>query len=150
MSRTQVFSLFDNETGELIARNESVVNNYKLGEDWIVMYQKRLRQLAETVPNLSTIKVYMYLASAQSFDNYIYTTTKQVSLDLDMTYKTTWLAVKWLEDNHYLRRVTPNGVPAFMLNPDVTTKGAKTLQAKKAAWSMTFPVRPEVEQRETD
>lgn len=127
------FRLFEDD-GSLVAK--TVRKGTMLGEGWFVMYKEAVQRLLKECPNFATFKVFIQLASYQTYDVYVYVSIRQVATDLGMTYRTAWGCVKWLEAHKYLRRELQNGTPVFLLNHLVTTCGKKSLPAKSKLWSI--------------
>lgn len=129
------FSLFDDDDN-LVAKHTTYGD--VLSEGWIVMYKKPLQHLVLHCTEYSKVRVFAYLSSLQSYDSVVYTTISDVSKQLNLNYKTTWNAIIWLEKNQYLIRTVKNGSSGFILNPQITTCGKKSLKEKKFAWKMSF------------
>lgn len=133
----QVFSLFDELTGELVSRTETTRKNL-IGDEWIVVYDKMLKKLLEDNPPYAIVRVYLKLALMQTFDTHIVTTIANVARELGMTYKTAWQSFKWLEENEYLKKSELRGMATYLLNPNFTTRGRASLAEKRAKWQMSF------------
>lgn len=129
------FSLFDDD-GFLVKKSISFEENLK--EGWIVMYKEPLRKLITECKEYSKVKVFIYLSSLQTYDSLVFTTITSISKNLNMTYKTCWSCIKWLEEKNYLKRVERDGINGFLINPKVSTYGKKSLKEKNALWSMDF------------
>ena len=132
----QEFNLFDDYTGEHILRSVKKVKP-KLGRGWMAFYKKALKTLIQRVPNLSTLKVYLHLASKQTYQMFVMTTYSQIQKDLKMSSSTVYEALKWLKENEYLQVHSVEGNTGFLLNSNVTTQGAQTRKTKAEIWSLT-------------
>lgn len=127
------FTLFDDE-GTVI--KSTTYSEEGLNAGWVVMYQRGILSLLNKCKELTKLKVFMFLASQQTFDSIVVTNMAFVARELKMSYKSAWLAVKWLEENKVLKRVVKNGVSGFLLNPKYTTCGRKSLKEKRALWKI--------------
>ena len=122
--------LIDDVTGEFISSNEQKLGT-KLKEGWIVVYKKALVKLLEECPNFATLKVYLRIASAQTYDTITYITTPYIAKTLGMTYQTAWNAVKWLIRNKYIKKSqNKTGANGFIVNPFVSTCGKHNFDEK--------------------
>lgn len=137
MSIKKIYSEVDEVSGEVLKHFETNQTS-RLGGDWIVMYQSAITKLVTECPKLSIMKVYLTLAGKQTFGTHVVVTISALAKELELDYKTTWAAVKWLEDNQYIKREVIDGVTAFLLNPNHTTKGKDSLPEKTLRWSMSF------------
>lgn len=129
------YNLFD-DYGELIS--STVRRKPRLRGDWIVFYKKPLRKLAEEAPDLATVKIYLWLASKQTFEDYVMTTRKQISITLGFTRQTVAKAIAWLTAHHYLTEQDVEGNRGYLLNPDITVKGAGKKESVSKRWRMVF------------
>ena len=126
--------LIDEETGEFISSNEQKLGT-KLKEGWIVVYKKALVRLLDECPNFATLKVYLRIASAQTYDTITYITTPYIAKTLGMTYQTAWNAVKWLVRNKYIKKSqNKTGANGFIVNPFVSTCGKGNFDEKANAF----------------
>ena len=126
------YSLFDDQ-GRLISK--TVRKKAKLKGDWIVFYKQPLRKLIErTDIEPSILRIYFWLASKQTFENYVMVTRKKIAKDLNLSRNTVFKALKFLQNEGYLKIVDLDGNTGFLLNPVVTVKGAKQKFEKMTMW----------------
>lgn len=127
------FNLFDEFTGEQqfhsIKRKKS-----NLGGGWVAFYKKALKKLVNDVPNLSTLRVYLLLATKQTYQKFVMTTQVQVQKELNMSNSTVYEALKWLKDNKYIQQHNVEGNIGYLLNADVTNCGGANKTKKKELW----------------
>ena len=134
MSTIKQFSLYDEKTGELISRTTRKEVK-KIEGDWIVFFAKPLTKLIEQTNESAIIRVYLWLASKQTFNDYVLVTRKAIVDSLKISRMTCYRSIKWLVDNGYISEVTLNGNKGFFLNPNVTTKGSKNFKDKRNKWA---------------
>ena len=135
MGIVRQISLIDEETGEFISSNQQKLGS-KLKEGWIVVYKRALIKLLDDCPNCATLKVYLRIAAAQTYDTITYITTPYVAKSLGITYQTAWNAVRWLVNNGYLRKTSnPTGATGFIVNPLVSTCGKHNYDEKVDAFA---------------
>lgn len=125
------YSLFTDD-GELIST--TLTKKPRLAGDWVVFYKGQLKKLAESNVEASTLRVYLWLASKQTFENYVMTTRKTIAEKLNLSKITVHRAINWLIENQYLIEAKVEGNVGYLLNPDVTTKGAKNKAERKGLW----------------
>lgn len=146
MSTIKQFSLYDEKTGELISRTTRKEIK-KIEGDWIVFFAKPLTKLIEQTNESAIIRVYLWLASKQTFNDYVLVDRKTIYESLKISRMTCYRSIKWLVDNGYILEITHDGNKGFFLNPNVTTKGNKNFKAKKNKWSFDI-LKKDI--RETD
>ena len=134
MSTVKQFSLYDEKTGELISRTTRKEIK-RIEGDWIVFFTKPLAKLVEQTNESAIIRVYLWLASKQTFNDYVMTTRNAIVDSLKISRMTCYRAIKWLVNNGYISEVTLDGNKGFFLNPNVTTKGSKNFKDKRNKWS---------------
>ena len=125
------YSLFTDD-GELIST--TLTKKPRLAGDWIVFYKGQLKKLAESNVEASTLRVYLWLASKQTFENYVMTTRSTIAEKLNLSKITVHRAINWLICNGYLIEAKVEGNVGYLLNPDITTKGAKNKAEKQTLW----------------
>lgn len=125
------YSLFTDD-GELIST--TLTKKPRLAGDWIVFYKGQLKRLAESQVEASTLRVYLWLASKQTFENYVMTTRATIATKLNLSKITVHRAINWLIENQYLIEAKVEGNVGYLLNPDITTKGAKNKAERKGLW----------------
>lgn len=125
------FILKDNE-GNILKKTSSYVEQLK--EGWIVMYKEPLKKLVMECKEYSKVRVFIYIASLQTYDTLVFVSIADVARNIGITYKTAWSCVKWLEEHQYLCRIERDGICGFLINPDFSTCGKKTSKLKKELW----------------
>lgn len=125
------FTLFDDE-GTII--KSTTYSDEGLNTGWIVMYKKNIIEILNKCKELTKLKVFMFLASQQTYDSIVVANMAYISKQLKISYKSTWLAIKWLEENQIVVRIVKNGVHGFLINPKYTTCGRKSLKEKRSLW----------------
>ena len=133
MSEVMQFSLYDEKTGELISK--TIKKKIRIEGDWIVFFAKPLTKLVQDTSESAIIRVYLWLASKQTFNDYVIVDRKTIYETLKISRMSCYKALKWLIKNNYIQEIKENGIKGFFLNPNVTTKGSKNFKAKKSKWS---------------
>lgn len=129
------FSQF-NAKGELVSETVTA-RPRQLGGEWIVFYKKALKQLVMDCPALSVCRIYLYLASKQTFETFVIVTPAKIMADLQIARKTFYDGIKWLKENGYVQQHEHDGNIAWLLNPSKTTRGSGKQSVKNALWSLT-------------
>jgi len=125
-----------NRKGELLS--DTVTSRpRRLEGEWIVFYKKPLKQLAISAPPLSVLRIYLYLASKQTFETYVIVTPTKIMQDLGMAKRTFYDGIKYLKENGYVQQHEHDGNIAWLLNPTLTTRGRGNHAVKNALWSLT-------------
>ena len=125
-----------NANGELLS--DTVTSRpRRLEGEWIVFYKKPLKQLAISAPPLSVLRIYLYLASKQTFETYVIVTPAKIMSDLGMAKRTFYDGIKYLKENGYVQQHEHDGNIAWLLNPTLTTRGRGNNSVKNALWSLT-------------
>lgn len=125
-----------NAVGELIS--DTVTSRpRRLEGEWIVFYKKPLKRLAIDAPPLSVLRVYLYLASQQTFETYVLVSPKKIMQDLEMARRTFYDAVRYLKENGFVQQHEHNGNIAWLINPTLSTRGRGNQTVKNALWSLT-------------
>ena len=125
-----------NAKGELLS--DTVTSRpRRLEGEWIVFYKKPLKQLAISAPPLSVLRIYLYLASKQTFETYVIVTPAKIMQDLGMAKRTFYDGIKYLKENGYVQQHEHDGNIAWLLNPTLTTRGRGNNSVKNALWSLT-------------
>ena len=109
----------------------------RLEGEWIVFYKKPLKQLAISAPPLSVLRIYLYLASKQTFETYVIVTPAKIMADLGMAKRTFYDGIKYLKENGYVQQHEHDGNIAWLLNPTLTTRGRGNNTVKNALWTLT-------------
>ena len=124
---------FDAETGEVY--KEFVTFGTQNGEGWVIMYREGLETLVKNAPP-SALKVFLHLAIRQPFEGGVKISKKAVADNLELSRTVVWQGFKWLKENNYIKERTTDGLPEFLLNPNVTTCGRKRKEKIKL-WEET-------------
>lgn len=126
------FNLFEDD-GKLVS--STISRRKKLGGDWVAFYKGPLKSLAEADVPAATLRVYLWLASKQTFDKFVMTTPTAIANALGLTYESIRKSIRWLETNQYLQVHKIEGNNGYLLNPEKTTRGAKGNADKKLIWA---------------
>lgn len=126
------FSLFDDD-GTLIKSTEYSVEGFD--RSWFIMYKATTEQMLSKFSELTKLKVFMFILSQQTFDSLVITNMKYIAKTLGISYKSTWLAVKWLIENDFIKKVEKNGNKGFIINPYYSACGRKSLKERKEVWN---------------
>lgn len=125
-----------NAKGELLS--DTVTSRpRRLEGEWVVFYKKPLKQLAISAPPLSVLRIYLYLASKQTFETYVIVTPSKIMQDLGMAKRTFYDGIKYLKENGYVQQHEHDGNIAWLLNPTLTTRGRGNNAVKNTLWSLT-------------
>lgn len=125
-----------NRKGELIS--DTVTSKpRRLEGEWIVFYKKPLKQLAVDAPPLSILRIYLYLASKQTFETYVLVSPTKIMRDLGISKKTFYDGIKYLKENGYVQQHEHEGNIAWLLNPNLTTRGRGNNDVKNSLWTLT-------------
>lgn len=134
------FSLFevDPETGEKRTISDTVSRRRgtQFGDDWVVLQNKAINKLLDEGASYSALRLYLKLVSMQDYGKEIRVSKPYLYKSLDMHRKSFADALKWLEDNGFVREIEVQGQLAFVLNPDHTAKGSSSLKARRGIWSL--------------
>lgn len=135
------YSLFDDITGEVVSHYNGPKTN-AIGEEWIFMFKDAMRRLIDEGASYSVMKTFIYISSLQVMNQtYVVVTKAHIRQYLQMSRKTLWESLKWLQEHHFLQESTHNGSCAFLLNPEVTGCGKTAVSNRKRAWSMNLKLR---------
>lgn len=103
----------------------------------MAFYKKPLKKLAIDAPANSVYRVYLYLASKQTFQTFVIVSPKKIMQDLGITDKTYYSAISYLKENGYIQQHEHDGNIAWLLNPNITAKGSANQPVRNALWSIT-------------
>lgn len=131
----QEINLFDN-AGNQIYSGLKKTNNKTLGSGWVAFYKKKIRQLINECPNLSTMKVYMWLASKQTLEALVMATPQGIIEATSMSRERVFSALKWLQDNDYIQKHQADGNIGWLLNPKVTVNGGEQKKRRSEIWDL--------------
>lgn len=100
------------------------------------MYKKAIRKLLKDYPTYATMRLYLYLSSKQTFQKCVLVTAAKAMEDLNMAQSTYFEAVKWLVEHDYMQRYVVDGVPGWLINPNVSGCVSKSVKSKKELWAL--------------
>lgn len=125
-------SVYDEGTGELI--REVVTRGSPNGRGWVIVYTEKVQELLFKCNSAATLKIFMYLAVNQQFEERGFITTKAaVQEKLGITKKTCIEAFNWLKENMIINETRVNGCSEFMVNPRYVTVG-RDKKAREKEW----------------
>ena len=129
------FQIVDTVTGEITGKvlNETVNYGTQNGDGWMIVYREAFMRLTLEATSPSVLRVFNSLMTKQPFEGGIKTTKKAIADELNISYDSVMVAFKWLKEHKYIKETKTNGVPEFLLNPNVTTCG-KNKKAKIELW----------------
>ena len=129
-------SLFDSETGELLGEH-TFIKGSPLGEGYVVIYTKAIQYLLESNASYTAIRIFLQLMSMQDFGVEIIASKKYLYTKLGICKNAFFKAISWLKQHNFIIETTSLGNTAFILNPNVTTCGTKSLAQKRQIWSLS-------------
>lgn len=105
------------------------------GKGWSIMYNDKILQLVKKCDSAATLRVFMYLAAGQQFEEKGMITTKvAVQQSLGITKPTCLNAFKWLKENFIINEYrNEGGYTEFMVNPEYVTVG-KDKKKRQREW----------------
>lgn len=125
-------SIYDEGTGELV--REVVTRGSPNGRGWVIVYTENVQELLLKCNSATTLKVFMYLAVNQQFEERGFITTKAaVQEKLGITKPTCIAAFNWLKENMIINEYRVNGCTEFMVNPRYVTVG-RDKKAREKEW----------------
>lgn len=125
-------SVYDESTGELI--REVLTRGSPNGKGWVIVYTENTQELLLKCNSAATLKVFMFLAMNQQFEERGFVTTKKyVQEKLGIDKKTCICAFNWLKENMVINEYRNNGVTEFMVNPRYVTVG-RDKKAREKEW----------------
>jgi len=125
-------AVYDESTGELI--REVLTRGSPNGKGWVIVYTENTQELLLKCNSAATLKVFMFLAMNQQFEERGFVTTKKyVQEKLGIDKKTCICAFNWLKENMVINEYRNNGVTEFMVNPRYVTVG-RDKKAREKEW----------------
>lgn len=125
-------AVYDESTGELI--REVLTRGSPNGKGWVIVYTENTQELLLKCNSAATLKVFMFLAMNQQFEERGFVTTKKyVQEKLGIDKKTCICAFNWLKENMVINESRINGVTEFMVNPRYVTVG-RDKKAREKEW----------------
>ncbi len=125
-------TVYDGETGEVL--REVVSRGSPNGKGWVIVYTQNVQELLLKCNSAATLKVFMYLAVNQQFEERGFITTKAaVQEKLGITKPTCIEAFNWLKENMIINETRVNGCTEFMVNPRYVTVG-RDKKAREKEW----------------
>lgn len=128
---TEILTYDDN--GDVTARK--FFRGSSNGKGWSIMYNDKILELITKCTSGATLRVFMYLAAGQQFEERGMITTKvAVQQRLKITKQTCLEAFKWLKQNFIINEYrTEGGYTEFMVNPEYVTIG-KDKKKRQKEW----------------
>lgn len=112
----------EEDTGNVI--HDSISKGSQNGKGFVLMYTDKILHLLKECQSASTLKVFMYLATGQQYeDRGMITTKKAVQESLGITKPTCLEAFRWLKEHFIVNECKVNGCTEFMVNPEYVTIG---------------------------
>lgn len=134
------FSLFevDPETGEKLPLSDTVTRRRgtQFGDDWVVLQNKAIQKLLSENASYSALRLYLKFVSLQDYGKEIRVSKPYLYKSLNMHRKSFADALKWLEEEGFVKEIEVQGQLAFVLNPEHTAKGSSSLKARRGIWSL--------------
>lgn len=130
------YNLFDQRGNMTLHSKYKLPKQGKLGGGWVAFYKRSIRALIDECPNFSTMKVYMYIASKQTYQKCAIVKNTHIMKTLHMSSSTVFEALKWLRENDYLQRYEIDGNTGWLLNPSVTGCGGNSKKSKEKLWRL--------------
>lgn len=130
------FNLFDAEGNQTLHSQYKLPKTGKLGGGWVAFYKRSIRNLIAECPNFSTMKVYLYIASKQTYQKCAIVKNAHIMKMLNMSSSTVHEALKWLRDHDFMQRYTIDGNTGWLLNPSVTGCGGNSKKSKERLWRL--------------
>lgn len=125
-------TIMDSDTGEVY--REVTTRGSPNGKGWVIVYTENVQELLLKCSSAATLKVFMYLALNQQFEERGFITTKAaVQEKLGITKKTCIEAFNWLKENMVINEYRVNGCTEFMVNPRYVTVG-RDKKAREKEW----------------
>jgi len=125
-------AVYDESTGELI--REVLTRGSPNGKGWVIVYTENTQELLLKCNSAATLKVFMFLAMNQQFEERGFVTTKKyVQETLGIDKKTCICAFNWLKENMIINETRVNGCTEFMVNPRYVTVG-RDKKAREKEW----------------
>lgn len=114
--------IYDGESGEVFS--DTTRTGSSNGKGWSIMYNSKILELITSCTSAATLRVFMYLAAGQQFEERGMVTTKKAVQEYLKIDKSTCLeAFKWLKENMVINECKINGCTEFMVNPKYITVG---------------------------
>lgn len=130
------FNLFDAEGNQTLHSQYKLPKTGKLGGGWVAFYKRSIRNLIAECPNFSTMKVYLYIASKQTYQKCAIVKNAHIMKTLNMSSSTVHEALKWLRDHDFMQKYTIDGNTGWLLNPSVTGCGGNSKKSKERLWRL--------------
>ena len=75
-----------------------------------------LEKIANTVPNLATLRIYLHLLNLPKYDGGVYTTKFAMCDELQLSNPVVYSAFKWLKENNYIIETKVKCQTKFLIN----------------------------------
>lgn len=122
-----------NDDGSIISVSEK--HGTILKEGWFIMYKDSVLDFVANAPNLTVTKVWLFILAHQSYDVYVNVTQSYIAKKMNLSRPEVSRAVKWLEENGYLRKINECGQRKFLINPSISSCGRAAVAERKLLWS---------------
>ena len=80
------------------------------------MDTKELEKIANAVPNLATLRIYLHLINLPKYDGGVYTTKFAMCDELQLSNPVVYSAFKWLKEKNYITETKVKGQTKFLIN----------------------------------
>lgn len=125
-----LFQKVDQSTGEIVA--ESKWGGSPFGDGWVMMYKEVINEMIHSISMPPTaLRVFLKLASMQSYDMHIVCSRTYLMKDLGITRKTLWKSLKWLKEENIIMEDEYLGRSSFIINPAVSNCGTQNIGEKE-------------------
>jgi len=114
-------TVYNNETGEVIARHEW--SGSQNGGNWMIFYRSTAALLASGRLSGAATRVFLFLAAWCTWDGSWQGTKTELAAQLSLARKTVHQALNELKDWDLIREGKQNGMTILFLNPDAVTQG---------------------------
>ena len=122
------------DDGKLVKSSDHLGTVMK--DRWFVMYKDPVLEFVANAPNLDVTRVWLFLLANQSYDVYVDVSQAYIAENMNISASRVSRAMKWLEENNYLRRIKECGQRKILINPDVASCGRAAVSERKALWSV--------------
>lgn len=122
--------------GEQVLHRVSKMPKGKLGRGWVAIYKKAVRKLIIECPSYNTLRIYLFLASKQTYEKVVIVAAKTVIEALNINISSFTRGIKWLIEHEYIKPMVVDGVRGWILNPQVTVCGASSKNGKQRLWTL--------------
>ena len=104
------------------------------------MDTNEIETIANTVPNLATLRIYLHLINLPKYDGGVYTTKFAMCEELQISNPIVYSAFKWLKEKNYIIETKVKGQTKFLINDrpgeTITTQKVDTSAENKQTTSV--------------